>query len=223
MTLKEMGTNQIINFVSALALIGLSSSPSLAQDSSRNFAAVTNAKISGKTVEVGTPVTVSLEFNVPQPWCGLEINWGDGQVDTVRVGHENNNQFPLQLSHTYQSPGKFNLKIVGKDISRGLRSASACEGLPQQTIVTVESTQQKAEVDRAKAEADRRARELEEKEAELRKREEKLERERRAQEKREQELKTRQQALENKASLPSAPAQPSQSAIPGKKPAIDPF
>jgi hypothetical protein len=218
-----MGTYQNVKLTSALAVTALICSSTFAQDSASNTAAVTDAKISATTVEVGSTVTVSLAFNVPQPWCGLEINWGDGQENTVRVGHEKNTQFPLQLSHTYQSPGKFNLKIVGKGISRGLLSAGACGGLPQQTVVTVESAQQKAEVNRAKDEADRRARELEEKEAELRRREEKLERDRRAQEKREQELKTRQQAVESKASTSSAPAQSSQSAAPTKKPAIDPF
>jgi hypothetical protein len=205
-------------------------SSSFAQDSARNTAAVSAAKISGKKFEVGVPVNVSLEFDAAQPWCGLEIQWGDGIEDTVRVGHESHNKFPLQLTHTYQVPGQFLLKIVGKNVMRGFKSANSCEGLPKQITITVESTQQKAEAERvrneanqAKDDADRRSRELAEREADLRKREGKLEKDRQDQERRVQELIARQRAIENKSSLPPNTALPSQPPAANKKPAIDPF
>jgi len=225
-----MRTNQYTKQISTLALVALTSYSSFAQNSASDSAEVKAANISGKNVGVGAPVTVLLEFNVPQPWCGLEIQWGDGEDNTVRVGHEKNNTFPLQLTHAYKAPGQFTIKIVGKQITRGLKSAGPCGGLPKQTAVVVTSEQQKAEEERSrteanrtKEEADRRARELEEKEAELRRREDKLEKDRRAQEKREQELKARQKAVENKASSTPAPIQPTPQPAPSKKPTIDPF
>jgi len=207
--------------IAICTLILLACSTSIAQESASNEAMVIGANINGKNVEVGAPVDVLLEFNVTQPWCGLDIQWGDGQEETVRVGHEKFNKFPLRLSHAYQAPGQFTLKIVGKQITRGLRSASPCLGLPMQTIVMVESAQQKAEAERSRIEANRtkeevgrRTRELEEKEAELRRREEKLERDRKAQDRRDQ---------EHKANSTSTPTLPIQQPVPVKKPTIDPF
>lgn len=210
-----------------LILISLSCFSSFAQDSANNAAAVSAAKISEKKAEVGTPVNVSLEFNTPQPWCGLEIQWGDGSEDTVRVGHANYNKFPLQLIHTYTAPGQFVLKVIGEQIIRGFKSASPCEGLPKQILITVESAQQKAEVERAsqaKEEADKKSRELSEKEADLRAREENLEKSRRVQERREQEFITRQQAVENKTnSPPPHTIRQSQPPSANRKSTIDPF
>ena len=225
-----MWVKHIRHFSAAIGLSVIACSHSFAQDSSNTVATVSGAKIGERNTEVGLPVTITLEFDSPRPWCGLEVQWGDGAEDTVRVGHEKFNNFPLQITHTYKTPGQFLLKIVGKNISRGLRSATPCGGLPKETTVTVESAQQKAEAEksrneanRAKEEADRKYRELEEKEAELRRREEKLERDRRTQDKREQELKAKQQAELNKQNSTATPTLPSQQTAPSKKPTVDPF
>jgi hypothetical protein len=192
---------------------------------------ITGAKIQNRNAVVGTAVTIYIEFNtkeVPKPWCGFEINWGDGDSQDVRAGHDGADRFPLQLSHIYRTPGQFNLRISGKYLSRGFLSANACAGGTKQTLVTVtDPAEEKAtrDAERFKEETDRKARELEVKEAALRRLAEKLELVRKVQEEKEQKLKAQQRANESKPtpSRPNPNASPAPQANSPKKPVVDPF
>lgn len=104
-----------------------------------------------------------------QPWCGVNIAFGDGEVSEQRI--ESNH---FMVRHTYRSVGTYTVRVEGKGMFRGLKSVSSCDGSAiSATVVVVDPVVEKekalaAERERAKRE------ELEERERALRAREEEL-------------------------------------------------
>lgn len=91
---------------------------------------------------VGEVVALQVEIDPRpdgQPWCGLEINFGDGNNQVVRVGENGLKDIPVKLTHTYADPGEYFVLAEGKSIFRGLRSAGPCSGTRQQLKILVES------------------------------------------------------------------------------------
>lgn len=78
----------------------------------------------------GTTVEVTVAFNEPpeQISCGLVIAWGDGDVQKLRVGQDQQLKPPFKIQHTYKNPGQFSPIFSGELMIRGLRSVSGCEG-----------------------------------------------------------------------------------------------
>ncbi len=64
--------------------------------------------------------------------CGAQISLGDGKTQNRRL--ESKEQW--QLQHVFPSDGNYTVKLAGVYVSRGLRSAAACE-LQQQVVVNV--------------------------------------------------------------------------------------
>ena len=64
--------------------------------------------------------------------CGAQINLGDGKTQNRRL--EPKEQW--QLQHVFTSDGNYTVKLSGVYVSRGLRSAAACE-LQQQVLINV--------------------------------------------------------------------------------------
>ena len=149
-----------------------------------------------------TPISFQVDFNlanVPNPYCGVEISFGDGNSQTIRAGLNGAQDFPLRLTHSYAAPGKYVVKVEGKTAIRGFKSAAACQGSDKQIQLTIVDEA----VERAKQEAVRKERELAAKQIELQQLAEKIEREKneqalKEQKLREQELMIKQLALEQK-------------------------
>lgn len=190
---------------------------------------ISGFKLSHSRVGVKSVVSGQVDFDLkdlPNPNCGIEVSYGDGNSEDIRVGHNGPGDFPHKFSRSYANPGTYVLKISGKFIRRGLRSAAACGGETRQlTLVVVDDTAEKLkeEARMTRDEADRKARELADKEAELRQMAERLERERKVQEKREMELRAQQRrTTETRAAAEAATAKPSPAPTPSTKLAPQP-
>ena len=106
-----------------------------------------------------TPFTIEviLTPGAAAPYCGLEVKWGDGVVENVRVEAPEDS---IKLSHSYKSPGKYIVAVDGKLILRGLKSMLPCNGSARNlSLVVFDET--------AAAAASQREAELAAKEAEL--------------------------------------------------------
>jgi hypothetical protein len=88
--------------------------------------AQTLAKVSfdQKRVAINQAVSVRVDFqNAEKPWCGLRINFGDGDTRDVRV-----EEVPLSLTKAYAAAGTYTLSLEGKTLIRGIKSAAPCGG-----------------------------------------------------------------------------------------------
>ena len=72
---------------------------------------------------VNEPVKVVIDFAAADPWCGLRLDFGDGDVRDVVV-----EEFPLTVTKKYSSAGRYVLRAEGRALPRGLRSAAGCTG-----------------------------------------------------------------------------------------------
>lgn len=70
-------------------------------------------------------------------WCGLHIDFGNGTSRDVRVGEQGEADLRLRLAYRYPSPGLYTIRIQGRSMTRGLRSAGACAGAPKTAMVRV--------------------------------------------------------------------------------------
>lgn len=116
----------------AVVFVAVCCNNSLAQE-------IQDVKVSETRIATGVPLQIQIEFNssnVSNPTCGLEINFGDGSINAVRVGANGPQDFPLKLTHSYKSPGQYALRVEGKAIFRGLNSAFGCSGSAKQLIVS---------------------------------------------------------------------------------------
>jgi hypothetical protein len=118
------------------------------------------------------PITVEFDVGNSSKYCGLGMQFGDGNSREVRAGLNGDQDFPLKVTHTYANPGIYTISVSGKYVSRGFKSAEACGGTSRQVAVTV--------VDQASAKAaddlERKQRLLAEREFELRVKADQLER-----------------------------------------------
>jgi hypothetical protein len=215
-----------------LACVACTSIPAFAQGLAGSAVepTITGVRVDNSKVDIGASVGLQVDFNtkeVSRPWCGFEISWGDGDKQDVRAGHDGADNFPLRFSHVYRTSGQFNLRISGKYISRGLKSAGACAGGDKQAILTVvDGAESKAKATAVKEhdEVERKARELAMKEVELRQMAERLERERADQDKRDRAFRASQRAAEVKREqAPTLPTVAKPQVAPSGKPTIDPF
>jgi hypothetical protein len=142
-----------------------------------------------------TPIAIQVDFdlaNVQNAYCGLEINFGDGNTQTIRAGMNGAQDFPLKLTHSYASPGKYVVRAEGKSVIRGLKSASACQGSAKQLSLIIPD--EAAEI--AKQEMARKERALVARQIELQQMADKIEQDKNEQASKEQKL--REQELKMK-------------------------
>jgi hypothetical protein len=162
-------------------------------------------KIEQAKLSPNIPISIQVDFNlanVQQAYCGLEISFGDGDTRTVRAGMNGAQDFPLKLTHSYANPGKYVVKVEGKSVIRGLKSAGACQGASKQLSLMIADEA----ADRVKEDMAKRERELAAKQIELQQLAEKIEREKteqaaKEQQLRDQELKMKRRELEQRDRL----------------------
>lgn len=98
--------------------------------SSSSFAfAADESSLGPKNTKISVnELTLSFDLSDQLLDCGIEVDWGDGQTEKVRVGKDvNENDF--SLSHTYvNSPIGMTVKVNRKAIFRGLGSVPPCVG-----------------------------------------------------------------------------------------------
>lgn len=64
----------------------------------------------------GAEVGIGIASDGKQPYCGLRLEYGDGNGDDIMIDW-NNDQFPVMRSHRYTSAGKYLMKVFGKWIT----------------------------------------------------------------------------------------------------------
>ena len=72
-------------------------------------------------------------------WCGLRIDFGNGESKDIRVGENGDKDLNFTYKHSYSNAGTYNASVVGQYMSRGLRSAPACTGNKRIYKVVVDS------------------------------------------------------------------------------------
>ena len=84
-------------------------------------------------VNVGEPVHLVLDFKAQGLiWCGLRVDFGDGEAREIRVEHS-----PLTLTKQYRAAGRYDFRAEGKFLPRGLKFALPCMGDAQSVSVMV--------------------------------------------------------------------------------------
>lgn len=183
--------------------------------------------IDNPTVDIDSAVNFQIDFNslgIANPYCGVEINFGDGESQQIRVGANGARDFPYKGSHSYKNAGNYNVSVSGVFIARGLRSAAPCSGKGISAKIVVKNSA----LERSIEDAEKKAQELSEKEAQLQQLKAQLESERKKIELREAEIKNQTTADSKRQSTiptlnipPSSPASPPRGVIQRSK--IDPF
>lgn len=183
--MKSLNISPVIRHLSA---IGLASASCL------TFAQnITRLDALQNRIPQGSQATVMVEFKSDKsPWCGLNISWGNGEEQDLRIGDDDKKTSPLTLTRTYPSPGLYTIVPKGKYLQRGLKSASACDVSARPIQITVfdpaaeqaarqreqerrqaeerqRATQNQADI--ARRELEQRQRDLAEKELELKRKE----------------------------------------------------
>lgn len=72
-------------------------------------------------------------------WCGLRIEFGNGESKNIRVGEDGDKDLNLTFKYTFPNAGTYSASVVGVYMSRGLKSATACTGNKRIYTVVVDS------------------------------------------------------------------------------------
>ena len=139
---------------SALLLAGVAVlSAGLAQAQSGE---IKSLKLAAPSVAVNTGASLRVEFTpaANASACGVTVDWGNGAKQDIRLGIDSFKDSPATLTQAYPNPGSYNIKLEGKFLTRGLRSAAACT--VSAAPVTIKVTDPAAE----KLVADQRAAQL---------------------------------------------------------------
>ena len=78
------------------------------------------------SVSVKSDIVILLSVTPYEPnWCGIRIEWGDGEGQDFRV--ESRIEL-IRLTKRYVRPGDYMISVKGKILQRGLKTAPACKG-----------------------------------------------------------------------------------------------
>ena len=89
---------------------------------------IKSLKLVAPSVPVNTPASLRVEFtpSANASACGVSVDWGNGSKQDIRLGIDSFKDSPATLNLAYPNPGTYNIKLEGKFLTRGLRSAAAC-------------------------------------------------------------------------------------------------
>ena len=208
---------------------------------------IKSATFTSAQSSMGSSVELTITFQTTgnPPWCGLLVEWGDGEKQNVRVGEDNFKTSPITLTHKYATAGNFNATVKGNTMVRGLKTAQACGGVVKPAQINIVDTVaiQQAEARRVAAErekaaleeaervkkaaleeADRAKKAIESKELELKRKElemkeEMLKREEELRKREDEARKRNQQRPPAQSPAPAAAPAPAQSPAPPPAPA----
>lgn len=119
---------------------------------------------SSEAVSVNEKVNFDVHLKVARDlvWCGLRVDFGDGETRDIRV-EEN----PSPLTKAYAAPGKYTVRATGKGLVRGLKSALPCLGDAQAVTVAVANPAAELKLQEEKRAAQAAAEDLARREHEL--------------------------------------------------------
>jgi hypothetical protein len=94
-------------------------------------------------VVAGTEVVFRVNFaktgTNTNVWCGLRLEFGDGESKNIRVGENGDKDLNFTYKYTYPNAGTYSASVVGVYLSRGLKSATGCSGNKRTYKVVVDS------------------------------------------------------------------------------------
>jgi len=143
------------SFAVAFYLLGLPSS---------NAGTVSKVEIDPMRTDLNKSVSVKLQFASEDVSCGLKIDWGNGKVEKLRVGKDQQLKAPYLIENVYQAAGSFRVVVSGELIARGLKTLFPCDVSFSETL---QITDPVVEARLAEEKAQREKLEREQKEAEL--------------------------------------------------------
>lgn len=116
-----------LSLPTALALAALAIAPPVQAQT-----ALTHIELTGAAV-AGQPSKLVIHSGAdPSKWCGLSMDFGDGEVREIRIKAAPQG-FPMAVDKTYTAPGSYNVKVVGKKVT----SHWPCVGPELRLAVTV--------------------------------------------------------------------------------------
>lgn len=128
-------------------------------------------------VPMGQGFSFKVDFKGEKVYCGMQINFGDGEMREVRA-----EQIPTVVNKTYARAGTYTIYIEGVWVFRGLNTAAPCKGTVVSAPLLVfdlaeedRKAAERAEAERVQRELERLRRKVEEDEA--RARQERIDRE----------------------------------------------
>ena len=100
---------------------------------------IKGVRASAEAVEAGSMAFVEVELAPVggSVWCGLRIDFGNGTSRDIRVGDNDRADLNLRVPVQYASPGDYQVKVSGRQLARGLRSALPCEGEARSIVLRV--------------------------------------------------------------------------------------
>ena len=104
---------------------------------------MSNLQLSSSSIHPGESVSIGLDIDfstAKPPLCALEIRYGDGSSEQRRVEARDLNNGRLILQHSYQNAGTYVLRVEGKTMFRGFKTAMACLGASLERTVIVANT-----------------------------------------------------------------------------------
>ena len=112
--------------------------------------------------EVGKTHSIKLKLKSDSGgiYCGINIDWGDGQNQEYRVGKDFEIPPPYQVEHMYHESGTKKITLKGVALIRGLGSVGPCLGEFTDTINIIDP--QKIQANKEKVLAERLANEKDE-------------------------------------------------------------
>ncbi|MBU6304365.1 MAG: PDZ domain-containing protein [Betaproteobacteria bacterium] len=84
---------------------------------------ISDVSVEPRAISANQPVRITISSKADAAPCGLEINFGDNNTRTIR-----GDKFPVVIEHSYQQDGLYAISVAGRQITRGLKSLSPCEG-----------------------------------------------------------------------------------------------
>jgi len=88
---------------------------------------VSKVNIDPIRADINKSVSVKLQFASEDISCGLKIDWGNGKVERLRVGKDQQLKPPYLIENSYAAPGSFQVVLSGELIPRGLKTVLPCE------------------------------------------------------------------------------------------------
>ena len=116
--------------------LGLHASLALSQE-------ILSFKVEPEKVVEGTEAVFRVDFaktvTDTNVWCGLRIEFGDGESKNIRVGENGDKDLNFTYKYTYPNAGIYSPSVVGVYMARGLKSANSCTGNKRMYKVVVDS------------------------------------------------------------------------------------
>jgi len=120
--------NKKMKLAGALLLAGTAGLSAGLVHAQQQVQEIKSLRLASPTMPANGTATLRVEFSTSSSasLCGVLIDWGNGARQEIRLGMDSYKDSPFMLNQVYPNPGSYTIKLEGKYLQRGLRSAAAC-------------------------------------------------------------------------------------------------